>query len=1154
MKFLKSGINARHGTTIFTTTAIMILLLFTAAASSANEPPEAENDNYTVVEGRPLHIWAPGVLDNDADPDGDSLFAVPLSSPLNGQLFLDPDGSFTYTHDGGDTLIDSFTYKASDGLAESTASVFIDIIPSDLTAHWNMDGTNAYILQDVSGFNHHAEIYGAIRDDNGVYLRALDFLGDDKRVDLPGALSDYATDQFTVMMWINPTESRDENYLFIAGDNHPGMFLDGDNKVGFRYKTGVASAPRPGESEGFWGDPAPPGQWMHVACSWNGSAFKGYVNGRLVGAVQLLSFDFTGEMLIGKSTSAPDTSFNGRIDDARIYERALSEGEIHEIAGLSGHWKFDEFEGDVVEDSSPFQNSGENVGAARTTQGLHNYALDFSEDGARVLLSGEMGDYVTDHFTVMAWAKLQEDQNKLNYIFHAFDDRPGISLTWENKILFSYKGAPDHEPLLGEDSGVEGPVQPVGQWIHLACTWNGTTYTGYVNGEAVGSVDLPYFQLGGRIYIGKCDGSGDRSFEGLIDDTRIYHRALSQTEIKRIARVAGDWKFDETGGFSALDSSTYGHHGMIRGPVTTVAGRLDRALDFTGDGNYVKLPNKFYHYVEDAFSVMMWVYPNASKTYNYIFHASDDMPGILLDGSNNVGFRYKGNEESEPLPGPPCGISGGPIPLNEWRHLACTWDGATYRAYIDGAPITPVDLPFFNLGGRIVVGKADGGDLRSFEGLIDEVRIYHDALPESEILTIANATTPPHDPIQPPGAVTGAASDGTADSVVLNGSVNPNGTPTYYYFEYGETTDYGFTTDECAAGSGRDFESAPPLEITGLDPYTTYHYRLVASNVAGVVHGEDQTFRTLHDGGNQKAIIVAGGGMWVGNTLWTATSLCSNFAYKVLLEQGFTKENIYYLSPDLLADVDGNGALDDVDADATLANLENALKVWALDAEDLFLYITDHGGNGFFKMNETELLWAGDFDDWLDETQATVPGDVGMVYDACRSASFIAHLDPPPGKSRIIVASADVDELAMFPAHGTLSFSFLFWGNMYVGNSFYDSYVDAKNGIRLAFSRQHSQIEGNGNGVPNEDEDKALARNFRLGAGNVYGGDMPYIGEISPWQVLNNTSTALIYAEDVVDADGIDRVWMVVTPPDYIPSSPDDPITDLPTIDLNPVG
>ncbi len=805
----------RQTTTIFIP-IILLTIFLTFAQSAADEPPVAVSDDYTIEEGGALNIESPGILDNDSDPDGDPLEAILISDVSHGDLTFGIDGSFQYRHDGSDVATDNFTYVARGGNVDSNiVMVVINILPTDLTARWSMDEPEAYLLQDVSGFDRHGVIYGAAPTDGGVYNRALDFNGDGNYVDLPHSLADYANGQFTVMMWINLSDSRDENYIFIAGDNHPGIFLDSENKVGFRYKKGMNSVPRIGEYEGFWSESVPSGQWVHVACSWNGSAYKGYVNGQLVGAIQLLSFDLTGEMLIGKSTSSPDTSFQGLIDDARIYERALSEAEIHEIAGLVGYWKFDEFEGDEAEDSSPFERHGTVNGAARNTQGLHNYALDFSDDGAHVLAPNDMGDYVSDHFTVMAWMKLLENQNKIDYIFHAHDDKPGISLNWENKICFSYKEAPDKEPLLGEDSDIEGPVQPVGVWRHVACTWNGTTYTGYVNGEAIGSIDLPYFQLGERIFIGKSDGDAIRSFEGLIDDVRIYRRALTKGEIKKIASVAGYWKFDEAGGVSALDSSTYGHHGMIRGPVSTMTGRLDRALDFRGDGNYVKLSNKFYHYVEDQFSVMMWVYPTGQKTYNYVFHASDDMPGIVLAWDNNVGFRFKPNDESEPLPGPPSGISGGPIPLNEWRHLACTWDSTTYRAYIDGVPIGPIELPFFNLGGRIVVGKADGGDARSFEGWIDDLRIYHNPLSESEIQDIVNTTSLPYDPIRPPEAYTDSATDAASGSAMLNGSVNPNCSETSYYFEYGETIAYGSATTTTNAGYGCDSASVPE-SVSGL--------------------------------------------------------------------------------------------------------------------------------------------------------------------------------------------------------------------------------------------------------------------------------------------------------------------------------------------------
>jgi sugar lactone lactonase YvrE len=109
--------------------------------------------------------------------------------------------------------------------------------------------------------------------------------------------------------------------------------------------------------------------------------------------------------------------------------------------------------------------------------------------------------------------------------------------------------------------------------------------------------------------------------------------------------------------------------------------------------------------------------------------------------------------------------------------------------------------------------------------------------------------------------------------------------------------------------------------------------------------------------GISKAIIVAGGGPYERNNLWEATEMCANYAYRTLNHQGFTKDNIYYLSADTDLDLDADGVID-VDANATNANLQYAIKTWAGDADDLFIYMVDHGGNGTFRMGEIELLGA----------------------------------------------------------------------------------------------------------------------------------------------------------------------------------------------------
>jgi hypothetical protein len=84
-----------------------------------NGAPVAVNDVYGVQFGLTLNVPAPGVLGNDSDPDGDVLYAVAVSPPANGVLSLQSDGSFSYQPNGGFAGTDSFTYVATDGIANS---------------------------------------------------------------------------------------------------------------------------------------------------------------------------------------------------------------------------------------------------------------------------------------------------------------------------------------------------------------------------------------------------------------------------------------------------------------------------------------------------------------------------------------------------------------------------------------------------------------------------------------------------------------------------------------------------------------------------------------------------------------------------------------------------------------------------------------------------------------------------------------------------------------------------------------------------------------------------------------------------------------------------------------------------------------------------
>ena len=86
----------------------------TITVRSVNDAPEADADAYETDEDTELTVDAPGVLAGDTDSDGDDLTAELVSGTANGDLDLDPDGSFTYTPDADFSGTDTFTYRACD--------------------------------------------------------------------------------------------------------------------------------------------------------------------------------------------------------------------------------------------------------------------------------------------------------------------------------------------------------------------------------------------------------------------------------------------------------------------------------------------------------------------------------------------------------------------------------------------------------------------------------------------------------------------------------------------------------------------------------------------------------------------------------------------------------------------------------------------------------------------------------------------------------------------------------------------------------------------------------------------------------------------------------------------------------------------------------
>jgi hypothetical protein len=94
-----------------------------------------------------------------------------------------------------------------------------------------------------------------------------------------------------------------------------------------------------------------------------------------------------------------------------------------------------------------------------------------------------------------------------------------------------------------------------------------------------------------------------------------------------------------------------------------------------------------------------------------------------------------------------------------------------------------------------------------------------------------------------PAVSTGRSSSVTYSSAILFGTVNPHAQPTTYVFQYGRRRGYGAQTPLAPAGSG-DSSITVSQTLAGLQPLSTYHYRILATSPGGATAGNDRTFAT----------------------------------------------------------------------------------------------------------------------------------------------------------------------------------------------------------------------------------------------------------------------------------------------------------------------
>lgn len=124
-------------------------------------------------------------------------------------------------------------------------------------------------------------------------------------------------------------------------------------------------------------------------------------------------------------------------------------------------------------------------------------------------------------------------------------------------------------------------------------------------------------------------------------------------------------------------------------------------------------------------------------------------------------------------------------------------------------------------------------------------------------------TPPPDSPTVSTGGVLSIGRQGA----VVEGTVDPRGTDSTYWFEFGPSVSYGSATDEFPAPAMPAGPRSVTASLSGLSPATTYHFRLVARNAGGTVQGDDATLLTLDPNQPPETQVTAAGTDTLGTTV-----------------------------------------------------------------------------------------------------------------------------------------------------------------------------------------------------------------------------------------------------------------------------------------------
>lgn len=505
------------------------------------------------------------------------------------------------------------------------------------------------------------------------------------------------------------------------------------------------------------------------------------------------------------STSGGNSAF-ATIRNVRLWKRALSDTQLTKMTSatdaisisavqqstnlapngtnLLGHWSFDEGSGTRAEDFSPNgTNAGTLVGSPAWADGRMDKAISFDGTDDYVNIGSSSSLNTTADYTISMWVYNAAGSDLYPTLLNRAAQVTNNGFFWiytngTNEADLNFQYADGTNLITNTFSGALG----TNTWQHVMFTFDNTSKSLklYINGNQFSTTrtltgSLPVDD--GTLYLGTYDGSATNySFQGRLDDVRIYARALTSGEATDLYQssaqtkvnvsqnsrmtngLVGLWSFNgpDVSGTTAYDRSGQGNNGTLTGGPTPIIGKVGQGMSLNGINQYMLVSDPgsgVLDFGTGSFSVSVWgfhrdftnpkssfVFRKSSQCYlgagrpGWDIGHSYSVNGIdvcLNDGTNYVRSAVVLDAGSRPTDF-----------INKWIHIVIVFDRSIGRTkyYINGVKqvneqdISTVTGSIDNTA-DLSVGTAYGWNV---DGILDEVRIYNRALTTAEITDLYN--------------------------------------------------------------------------------------------------------------------------------------------------------------------------------------------------------------------------------------------------------------------------------------------------------------------------------------------------------------------------------------------------------------------------------